>query len=909
MGVQSLWQRHRRAVWRHLWVLLGCVLLAVGCNSGGDTGTPPDVPEPTDPQFVSQGVMAVLDLYRTAVLQEDIDRLEEILQKEPAPQGTQCRADGVVSEEAQALRRDLSRAFRDLTMSDLQTTDVRIPDAAALGRSSEPFQVVLLESRSVEDPVTLVQRTSLFETTLAFVRDAQGAFCIASVPQQRLLAEVLMHGLSLAGAPARVEVRATPAWDAISGVTIEIPETHAVQTLTADGDRFQGVFMPPTWTEIVPLRVRTRGGTEEIFVRSHPQPLQIHVARHNAPVLQLSHRYRLRAPGSGMVAPITLPGSVPTRLFAVAVAPDGTVWSGGDRQASLFSVAPGATRATLNHRLLTALAGRVEDLAIDDRGRVQAVVFPPAVDGHSVMVVDQGMVCPLVNVLSPAYPLQIRSQAGVLQPSPSTRMLAVRGNRNWLFGSDGGVVRIRLPESHEGGQCPQAEVIYEALLRREEHPVPSNTVPSLVVDADEVRWLGTIAGVTRVQNGQFIPVPFDPMLFLPADGVSTLETFFHEVAQALFDARPLSTARLGGVSFIETFGQRLIKQEIISGVVENPREQLWAGTLGGGLRRIEAGQNTLQLTRQEGLGSNLILALAQAPAVPQAPEASRLLWVASEEGVSRLHEDGGVLTITNFSALDGFPLQNGRVLPVRDVAVDQDGTAWLATDGGLWRVVLPGGVVEGVVRDPTGQAIAEVDVIVPGTPYRAATDAAGRFVLAHLPAGRQRVQFDGRIAAGGSFASVEREVEVTGGQQQLEPVVLTPAALKLVRRSGDGQTVVVGRTLAQPLVVAVQNQQGRARARTGCYLYDHCRPGHTCGWSGHHRCNRPGFYDLNRGPQCRRTPPGGNQGGRAHSDVHGDWYSRPRPPRVTTSGEPGARSRAGGVCCPFARQVAGSVWE
>ncbi|HEY5869168.1 MAG TPA: carboxypeptidase-like regulatory domain-containing protein, partial [Candidatus Tectomicrobia bacterium] len=121
---------------------------------------------------------------------------------------------------------------------------------------------------------------------------------------------------------------------------------------------------------------------------------------------------------------------------------------------------------------------------------------------------------------------------------------------------------------------------------------------------------------------------------------------------------------------------------------------------------------------------------------------------ASEEGVSRLHEDGGVLTITNFSALDGLPVQNGRVLPVRDVAVDQDGTAWLATDGGLWRVVLPGGVVEGVVRDPTGQAIAEVDVIVPGTPYRAATDAAGRFVLAHLPTGRQRVQFDGRIAAG-----------------------------------------------------------------------------------------------------------------------------------------------------------------
>ena len=61
------------------------------------------------------------------------------------------------------------------------------------------------------------------------------------------------------------------------------------------------------------------------------------------------------------------------------------------------------------------------------------------------------------------------------------------------------------------------------------------------------------------------------------------------------------------------------------------------GTLGGGLRRIEVRdgvpQDTLHLTRQEGLGSNLILALAVGP--------DGAVWAATDEGVSRLRARGG----------------------------------------------------------------------------------------------------------------------------------------------------------------------------------------------------------------------------------------------------------------------------
>src|SRR5262245_37171381 len=89
----------------------------------------------------------------------------------------------------------------------------------------------------------------------------------------------------------------------------------------------------------------------------------------------------------------------------------------------------------------------------------------------------------------------------------------------------------------------------------------------------------------------------------------------------------------------------------------------------GGLRRLEGGRDTLHVTRREGLGSNVIFALAVGP------EGS--LWAATEEGVSHIREGNGELSITTFSALDGLPKignapdpqTNGRAAPVRDVAV------------------------------------------------------------------------------------------------------------------------------------------------------------------------------------------------------------------------------------------------
>jgi hypothetical protein len=61
-------------------------------------------------------------------------------------------------------------------------------------------------------------------------------------------------------------------------------------------------------------------------------------------------------------------------------------------------------------------------------------------------------------------------------------------------------------------------------------------------------------------------VPFERALTVSGN-VATLEAFFQAVAQALFAAQPLTTVALGGVSFVEQFGQPLVKEDLVFSAV------------------------------------------------------------------------------------------------------------------------------------------------------------------------------------------------------------------------------------------------------------------------------------------------------------------------------------------------------
>ena len=322
--------------------------------------------------------------------------------------------------------------------------------------------------------------------------------------------------------------------------------------------------------------------------------------------------------------------------------------------------------------------------------------------------------------------------------------------------------------------------------------------------------------------------------------MTTLEAFFQAVAQALFvaqraepvqklssiravfealfEAQPLSSLSLGGEPVFSgvQFDRPLInKEDLLFSAVAVAPGQLWVGTLGGGLRRIDGRgatpQDTRHLTHLDGLPSNLILALAVAP--------DGALWVATDKGVSRLREEGSAVTITTFAALDGL------ALPVRDVAVDAAGTVWLATDRGLFRIVPQGSTVQGLVVDAFSRPVVGANVTLRGTPFHAVTDARGRFVLANLPAGPQQVQVDGRLAVERPFAMESRAITVPdGGTQTLETIILKPqpngpapfegtgvpdrAKAQLLEVSGNNQRGIPGAELPKPLVVRLEDQFG-----------------------------------------------------------------------------------------------------
>jgi hypothetical protein len=758
---------------QYLWILCGLTLLLLGCNSGGQNGeiSPQAV---RNTRLEQQAVENLLALYRTALQQEDIDRLQDLLQPAPVPS-----QDGW--QERGAFLSTIAATFRSSVVLDLLLTGVD------MHLDSEPFSVAFQETLSEEDFISLVQRTQVFRTTWQLARDESNGkvtIRIAAVRREGPGVQVATLGQVLAGVPARIEVTTI---FALAGVEVEVSETGQKQALVGNGPRWRGVFTPP--------------------VQSAPQPLRLHLQKQNGEVIEATHAYRLRRLEDGAVQRV--PGTGSTSIFAVVVAADGTVWGGGDGGGSLYQVAPGANIARLIGQLSPFDRTRVEDLVLDQLGRLHIIFFGREQNGDIIM--DQGIFCQTVNIFDPAYPFQVPDLLpGVVTVSPSTRAIAAGEGDIWLFGSDGGVARV--VDNFRNGQCPDngVEVRYAPVFRREVGGLISNTVPTLAVGADDTLWFGTAFGLSRWQHGRFTTLLFEVPLSVRRD-VTTLEMLLQEVGQAIFFARPPSLLASGEVALLEPFLQLLFeavfarhplssialgdrsltdffhgplnKEDIIFSAIKDAKGQLWVGTLGGGLRRIAAHgdslQDTLHLTQAEvtrihpatgartvaasmGVISNTVLALASS--------SDGVIWAATDKGVSRIQEDqeeGNLLIMTHFSELDGLPL------PVRDVKVDAQGIAWLATDGGLFRILPHGGSVQGSVRDTAGRPVGDADILVQGMPFRTVTDAEGHFLLAHLPPGSHRLLVDVTLATGASFRSVGPNVVVTTEALMLEPIIVS----------------------------------------------------------------------------------------------------------------------------------------
>ena len=546
------------------------LLLLSRCSPSGDRVG--DVSTPTEPsaQVERQAIENLLELYREAILNEDIDRLQSLLAPETPVSSTQSRS--VIT--ATTFHQTVSDTFRHRTIlaHHLQTESI------AEDRQSATFVEVL----SSLNPDQIIQQTEVFRTTFTLLRQKVGEvinFRIATVRRDGPLVEVTTPGLMVAGPPSPLIVRAPSDHFNLASADLADPIGDP-EPLEVTDNRAAGTFTAQSGAQLHSLPMQARSTDGEIF--------------------SFAHHYRLHQTQEGIAQRVG--GTGTTRFFAVSVTANGTVWGGGDGGATLYQVAPGASSARQVGALLENPDGRVQDLAIDSLGRLHAVVFSEQNSGD--IVFDQGVFCQTVNASGPDYPFDVLDLTdNTIRPSPSTRLLPDTNGTIWLFGSDGGVAQAR--DTFRQGQCPEdgISVSYDPLYQRQSSDLPTNTVPAFIAGQSGDRWFGTALGLIHLQDGIFTPVPFQEALTLSED-IETLEGLFAHIAQAVFDATPLNTLTVGDLLVSDILGGTLSKEDFIFSAVRDAKGAIWAGTLGGGLRHIETidgiPKDTLHLTPYAG---------------------------------------------------------------------------------------------------------------------------------------------------------------------------------------------------------------------------------------------------------------------------------------------------------------------
>lgn len=771
----------RQFAWRHghdlrakaygLGLSLILVVAMVGCTPDSDTGTPPPDPDPNDPQFVQQGINEVVELYQTAWRQADIDRLQPLLRMADAPatSTTLRQVDQIAFQPSGCPKRAALSAnqFRDAISSLLRRFRVLSHRTQILNidaSSSEPI-VTLRETVSLEDMSSSAstqpaQRTCVSTLTLRLTRqstpsmqDLPGvivtSFLITEVVREGPIFRVEMPGRAQSGALARMEVSEVTDIFLAQQVVLEADGRESFLQLQEDGS-FRGVAMLADDVPPGSLQVTIRGATGEDVV--------------------FRHTYQTRMPQDFAVHRVFDSADIEFRTLAEGA--DGTIWAGavGDEmnidERGIYEIEPQDAVVARSFRPFIRDDNGIQilsivDLVFDESDRLHVVFLlrgERGIRANGVLVINQLKdllePCQTANITDADYPFRfVNAESGEEVPSASIRAIAAGGDDIWLYASDGGVARVidRL-HSRTCGDQP----VYTSIFRRqrgtEGNRLLTNTVPALSVREHGTLWFGTALGLMLWQDDLFTSIPFDPLLSITPGQFSqgqlnTLESFIGSVSEAIFAAQPIETVMIDDLSFLDFFDRALVKEDFIFSMVEDRQNRLWVGTIGGGIRRVEAIdgtlQDTLHITREAVSGvdsatqtritvdsqgqlvSHIIFALAIAP--------NGDVWAATNKGASRIQEQAdGTVLMTNYTALDSL------TLPVRDVLVSDAGIVWLATDGGVYKLTSASAQLRGTVMSVDRQSGLEspvegADVILQDTLFRAITDAEGGFSLSPLP--------------------------------------------------------------------------------------------------------------------------------------------------------------------------------
>jgi len=197
--------------------------------------------------------------------------------------------------------------------------------------------------------------------------------------------------------------------------------------------------------------------------------------------------------------------------------------------------------------------------------------------------------------------------------------------------------------------------------------LPQSSVQAIAQTADGYLWIGTEAGLVR----------FDGFRFTVFDKKNTPALRSNQVTALLVDKQQnlwIGTHG-GGISRLnagrpDTAVHLSEATDLTVNVFYQDRQGvIWVGTSGAGLLKFAAG-NVSSLTTANGLADNSVFALAE--------DRTSALWVGTYRGLSRL-VDGKSQPLSDHEMLAGRY--------VRAISLDRSGALWVGTVGdGLWRL-------------------------------------------------------------------------------------------------------------------------------------------------------------------------------------------------------------------------------
>ena len=235
--------------------------------------------------------------------------------------------------------------------------------------------------------------------------------------------------------------------------------------------------------------------------------------------------------------------------------------------------------------------------------------------------------------------------------------------------------------------------------------LPSSAMTGLALDRDGYLWISTRDGLARydgVGYSVYRHAPGDSSA-LPGNFVQTVFVDRDNRVWAGVEGRGLSVLDAGrkGFRHLNSKNRPLIRNDDVWAITQTGDGQLWFGTFGGGLYRMDrAGRLTRFLPAAgdpRSLPSENVMALAV--------DRRGALWVGTDHGVAR------------WTGLDFERLPAGALsgMEIYSLSPEADGSLWIGTNQGLdhrrvdgmveqpaWRGGLPDSGVTSVLRDTGG---------------------------------------------------------------------------------------------------------------------------------------------------------------------------------------------------------------